>query len=88
MATPRVGHRFVHVEVLVIGGGASGRAAAGAASVDGGRVLLVDEHPVIDEPPTGSVSVTVLSGATALGVYDDGYAVVLERSAARRGRGP
>ncbi|HKN81305.1 MAG TPA: 2Fe-2S iron-sulfur cluster-binding protein, partial [Actinomycetota bacterium] len=79
VSTPRVGQRFVHVEVLVIGGGASGRAAAGAASVDGGRVLLVDEHPVMHGPPTVR-DVTVLSGSTALGVYDDGYAVVLERS--------
>ena len=76
--TPRVGHRFVHVEVLVIGGGASGRAAARAASVEGGRVLLVDEHPVVEDPTSGR-DVTVLTNATALGVYDDGYTVVLER---------
>ena len=76
--TPRVGHRFVHVEVLVIGGGASGRAAARAASVDGDRVLLVDEHPVVEDP-TSSRGVTALTNATALGVYDDGYTVVLER---------
>jgi sarcosine oxidase subunit alpha len=78
VTTPRVGHRFVHVEVLVIGGGASGRAAARAASVDGDRVLLVDEHPVVEDP-TSSGDVTVLTNATALGVYDDGYTVVLER---------
>jgi sarcosine oxidase subunit alpha len=78
VTTPRVGHRFVHVEVLVIGGGASGRAAARAASVDGDRVLLVDEHPLVEDP-TSSRGVTVLTNATALGVYDDGYAVVLER---------
>jgi sarcosine oxidase subunit alpha len=78
VTTPRVAHRFVHVEVLVIGGGASGRAAARAASLDGGRVLLVDEHPVVEDP-TSSLGVTVLTNATALGVYDDGYTVVLER---------
>jgi sarcosine oxidase, subunit alpha len=78
VTTPRVAHRFVHVEVLVIGGGASGRAAARAASVDGDRVLLVDEHPVVEDP-TSSRGVTVLTNATALGVYDDGYTVVLER---------
>src|SRR4029450_2974848 len=78
VTTPRVWHRFVHVEVLVIGGGASGRAAARAASVDGDRVLLVDEHPVVEDP-TSSGDVTVLTNATALGVYDDGYTVVLER---------
>jgi sarcosine oxidase, subunit alpha len=80
VATPRVAHRFVHVELLVVGGGASGRATARAASEEGGRVLLVDEHPVLDVPPTGS-DMTVLANATALGVYDDGYAVVLERTA-------
>jgi sarcosine oxidase, subunit alpha len=79
VATPRVAHRFVHVEVLVVGGGASGRAAARAASEEDDRVLLVDEHPVLDAPPTGS-DMTVLANATALGVYDDGYAVVLERT--------
>ena len=78
VTTPRVGHRFVHVEVLVIGGGASGRAAARAASVDGDRVLLVDEHPVVEDPTSGR-DLTVLTNATALGVYDDGYTVVLER---------
>jgi sarcosine oxidase, subunit alpha len=78
--TPRVAHRFVHVELLVVGGGASGRAVARAASEEGDRVLLVDEHSVLDAPPTGS-DMTVLANATALGVYDDGYAVVLERTA-------
>jgi sarcosine oxidase subunit alpha len=78
VTTPRVGHRFVHVEVLVIGGGASGRAAARAASVEGDRVLLVDEHPVVEDPTSGR-DLTVLTNATALGVYDDGYTVVLER---------
>ena len=78
VTTPRVGHRFVHVEVLVVGGGVSGRAAAHAASLDGDRVLLVDEHPVVEDPTSGR-DVTVLTNATALGVYDDGYTVVLER---------
>jgi sarcosine oxidase, subunit alpha len=76
---PRVAHRFAHAEVLVVGGGASGRAAALAASEDGDRVLLVDEHRTLDEPPTGP-DLTVLSNTTALGLYDDGYAVVLDRS--------
>jgi sarcosine oxidase subunit alpha len=77
--TPGVAHRFAHVEVLVVGGGASGRAAVRAAADVGDRVLLVDEHGVRDDPPTGP-HVSILSNATALGVYDDGYAVVLDRS--------
>jgi sarcosine oxidase subunit alpha len=83
--TPGVAQRFVHVEVLVVGGGASGRAAARAASEDGDRVLLVDEHPRLEDPPTGT-ELTVLANVTALGVYDDGFAVVLERSRSAPGR--
>ena len=41
-------HLHRHVEILVIGGGRSGRQAAANAT---GRVLLVDEHPVVTEPP-------------------------------------
>ena len=39
-------------------------------------MLLVDERHRIDDPPT---DVTVLR-TTALGVYDDGYVVALERT--------
>ena len=41
-------HVHRHVETLVIGGGASGRAAATMAE---GRVLIVDEQPVLADPP-------------------------------------
>ena len=71
-------HRHRHVETLVVGGGPSGRAAAVAAASRGDRVLLVDEHHRIDDPPN---DLTVLPRATALGVYDDGYVVALERNA-------
>ena len=71
--------RHVHVETIVIGGGPSGRAAAGDAASRGDRVMLVDERHRIDDPPDG---VTVLPRTTALGVYDDGYVVALERSVA------
>jgi sarcosine oxidase, subunit alpha len=70
-------HRHVHVETLVVGGGPAGRKAAVAAASRGDRVMLLDERHRIDEPPDG---VTVLPRATALGVYDDGYVVVHERS--------
>ncbi|MEX0983798.1 MAG: 2Fe-2S iron-sulfur cluster-binding protein [Actinomycetota bacterium] len=62
-----------HVDVLVIGAGAAGRAAAAGAS---GRVLLVDEHHVVDGAPDG---VTTLAGTTATGIYDDGYVVLYQR---------
>jgi sarcosine oxidase subunit alpha len=74
--TRRAEHRHLHVETLVVGGGPSGRAAAVGAAGRGDRVLLVDERHRIDDPPGG---VTVLARTTALGVYDDGYVVALER---------
>jgi len=37
--------RFEHCDVLVIGGGPAGIAAAGAASESGARVILADENP-------------------------------------------
>ena len=73
----RAEHRHRHVETLVIGGGPSGRAAANAAASRGDRVLLADERHVIDDPPA---DVTARTRTTALGIYDDGYAVVLERA--------
>jgi len=40
----RYGHRYAHCDVLVIGGGASGLAAALAAAETGCRVILADEQ--------------------------------------------
>ena len=77
----RFDRKFVHVETLVVGGGAAGRAAA-AAKRDG-RVLLVDEGPVV-EPIEG---VQVLARATALGIYDHGYVLVAERRPGHRTEG-
>ncbi|MEP6757660.1 MAG: 2Fe-2S iron-sulfur cluster-binding protein [Actinomycetota bacterium] len=73
----RHGHR--HVEVLVIGAGAAGRAAATEAAARGGRVLLVDEHHMVLEPPTG---VTTWANTTASGIYDDGYVLCYQRDGA------
>ena len=77
----RFDRKYVHVETLVVGGGAAGRAAA-AATRDG-RVLLVDEGPVI-EPIEG---VQVVPRATALGIYDHGYVLVAERRPEHRTEG-
>ena len=77
----RFDRKYVHVETLVVGGGAAGRAAA-AAKPDG-RVLLVDEGPVV-EPIEG---VQVLARATALGIYDHGYVLVAERRPGHRTEG-
>ncbi len=72
--------RHVHVETLVIGGGPSGREAASSAARRGDRVLLVDERHRVDDPPDG---LTVLPRTTALGAYDDGYVIALERTTER-----
>jgi len=72
-------HTHRHVDVLVIGAGAAGRAAALEAAAQGGRVLLVDEHHVVLEPPPGA---TTLANTTASGIYDDGYVVCYQRDGA------
>src|SRR6185503_13768116 len=74
---------FTHCDVLVVGGGAAGRAAALAAARDGDRVLLVDEGPVVEDAAALAAfpEVRVVARATALGVYDHGYIIVAERSA-------
>jgi sarcosine oxidase subunit alpha len=77
VGTRRAEHRHAHVETMVVGGGIAGRTAAVAAASRGDRVLLVDERHRVDDPPS---DVTVLARTTALGVYDDGYVVALERS--------
>jgi len=76
----RFDKKYVHVETLVIGGGSAGRAAASNAD---GRVLLVDDGPVV-EPIDG---VDVLARATALGIYDQGYVLVAERRPGHRTEG-
>ena len=73
----RFDRRYGHVEVLVIGGGATGRAAAEAAVAarPGDRVLLVDEGPYLAELPGGEV----LARTTATGIYDHGFVSLVER---------
>ncbi|WP_265518579.1 sarcosine oxidase subunit alpha [Nitratireductor luteus] len=43
----RYANRFAHCDVLVIGGGAAGIAAAHAAAEKGARVILADEQPAL-----------------------------------------
>ena len=55
--TARYDKTFAHVDVLVVGGGAAGLAAAVAAGESGARVLLVDDQPrlggrLLDWPST------------------------------------
>jgi sarcosine oxidase subunit alpha len=86
--------KFVHTDVLVVGAGPAGLAAALAASSGGARVLLVDDQPT----PGGDLSrnddawlteatrrfaespeLSVLSRSSVFGYYDQNYLLVLER---------
>src|SRR5439155_25787618 len=73
-------HRHAHVEVLVIGSGDGWFPAVEEAAAHGDRVLVVEREPRLAASGEG---VTVLTNATALGLYDDGYAVVHERGPER-----
>jgi sarcosine oxidase subunit alpha len=58
--------RHLRCDVVVIGAGPSGRAAAIAAAGRGEHVVMCDEGEVAD-PPAG---VDVLAGHTAIGIYE------------------
>ena len=77
--------RHVHTDVLVVGGGPAGLAAARSAGASGLRVLLCDEGALGESLPPGAVrnrvavmvgelalmeNVTVLARHTVVGVYD------------------
>jgi sarcosine oxidase subunit alpha len=62
----RTEYRRRHADVLVVGGGPAGIAAAGAAASAGADVVLVDEGP----DPIGLDGVEVLTRATALAYFD------------------
>ena len=85
--------KFVHTDVLVVGGGPAGLSAALTASAGGARVLLVDDQATLG----GSLGIldgwtqevldgfaerpelTVLSRSSVFGYYDQNYLLVLER---------
>ncbi|MFC9503827.1 sarcosine oxidase subunit alpha family protein [Streptomyces sp. NPDC057002] len=85
--------KFVHTDVLIVGAGPAGLAAAAAAAGSGARVILVDDQP----EPGGSLfsdtewvadvraaldaapEVVVLPRTTAFGSYDDNYVLALQR---------
>ena len=71
-------HRYAHCEVLVIGGGPAGLAAALAASAHGARVILCDEQEEIG----GSLlaeSEAVIDGSSAASWLDDTLGVLRAR---------
>ena len=85
--------KYAHTDVLVVGAGPAGLAAALAASASGARVILVDDQP----EPGGSLldrsewvaqararldaapETVVLRRTTAFGAYDDNYVLALQR---------
>jgi sarcosine oxidase subunit alpha len=77
---PAVRHRHRHVETLVVGGGDEGCAVARDAAASGDRVLLVEELPRCPGRPPSGPDVVVLTDATALGLYDQGHAMIHQRS--------
>jgi sarcosine oxidase subunit alpha len=70
-------HRHAHVEVLLVGSGEGWHLAVEEALRRGDRVLLVERELRLDAAARNGV--TTLTNATALGLYDDGYAIVHER---------
>ena len=72
--SPRYDTFHQHCDLLVVGGGASGVAAAAAGS---GRTLLVHSGPTCELASDGDLR--VLTGTTAVGLYDGNYVVAVER---------
>jgi sarcosine oxidase, subunit alpha len=73
----RYQHRHAHCDVLVVGAGSSGLAAAKAAAEGGARVILADEHAIT--AVEDNEKMTVLSRATVFGIYGHNHAGILER---------
>jgi sarcosine oxidase, subunit alpha len=78
LVTPRDHTRYdmfhAHCDLLVVGGGASGVAAARAGT---GRTILVHSGPRCGLVSGGDLR--VLTRTTAVGLYDGNYAVAVER---------
>ncbi|WP_308169748.1 2Fe-2S iron-sulfur cluster-binding protein [Acrocarpospora catenulata] len=65
---------YAHCEVLVVGGGPAGLAAAEEAARSGVRVILADERT-----PAAPPGVRLLPRTTVIGYYDDNYLIAVER---------
>jgi len=70
-----------HCDVLVVGGGRAGRAAASEAAAAGKRVVLCDESD-----PGAIAKVEVLARTTVFGYYDDNFLCAVESDARRQKR--
>ncbi|MEU5880640.1 2Fe-2S iron-sulfur cluster-binding protein [Spirillospora sp. NPDC047279] len=77
--TSRYDRTYAHCDVLVVGGGRSGVAAARAAAEAGARVILADDQP----RPAAEIGpfreLTVLRRTTVTGYYDHDLLTAVER---------
>jgi sarcosine oxidase subunit alpha len=85
--------KYAHTDVLVVGAGPAGLAAAVAAADSGARVILIDEQPelggsLLSESDwitaaratlDAAPEAVVLRRTTAFGSYDDNYVLALQR---------
>ena len=76
----RYSNRFAHCDVLVVGAGPAGLAAAIAAAASGGRVIICDEQAelggsLLSEPAHHSAATTASSGHGSAGTHATGVAV-------------
>ncbi|HEY4844887.1 MAG TPA: 2Fe-2S iron-sulfur cluster-binding protein [Candidatus Dormibacteraeota bacterium] len=72
---------YAHCEVLVVGGGPTGRTAAHAAAQKGDRVILLDEqaNPSLDDFGGLPANARVLLRTTAFGLYEQNLVLAAER---------
>lgn len=81
--TARYDARHVHTDLLVVGAGPAGVAAALTAARTGARVVLVDEQTEASGEDAAELAgfpdVLHLQRTTAFGRYDDGFVLALER---------
>jgi sarcosine oxidase, subunit alpha len=77
--TARYDKTHAHCDVLVVGGGRSGVAAAQEAAAAGARVILAESRPTLAAGLPDLPELTVLTRTTVTGYYDHGYVVAVER---------
>ncbi|GAA1010875.1 2Fe-2S iron-sulfur cluster-binding protein [Acrocarpospora pleiomorpha] len=79
---------YAHCDVLVVGAGPAGVAAALEAERSGARVIIADSGPMTTAPPElVGAETRVLGRTTVVGYYDDNYLVAVERRAGHLGFG-
>ncbi|MFG2001167.1 2Fe-2S iron-sulfur cluster-binding protein [Spirillospora sp. NPDC048911] len=72
---------YAHCDVLVVGGGPAGIAAARAAAAFGARVILADDQPELSGEIQRYQDLTVLTRTTVTGYHDHDLLVAVERRA-------